>query len=134
MPRTDRFTVAGSRISPATNSISFATSFSRLGAPRELSSSTRTACPTFRRAFTSAEPMKPLPPVTNIELTRVTPRFPVWYQPNCGCCWHDAPHRTRPEREDLLQNWECLAGRSQSHRGSCLRGELLVLCVHRRGN
>src|SRR5690348_8361736 len=46
-----------------------ATSLRRRGAPRELSSSTRTACPLCTSALTRAEPMKPLPPVTRIRLT-----------------------------------------------------------------
>src|SRR3954452_23946157 len=48
------------------NSISRSTAARRRGAPRELSSSTRTALPSLSNAFTSAEPMKPLPPVTRI--------------------------------------------------------------------
>src|SRR6516162_216811 len=69
MPRTQCFTRSGLRISPETNSISRSTSFKRRGAPRELSSSTRTVCPSLTSALTSAEPIKPLPPVTNMELT-----------------------------------------------------------------
>src|SRR3972149_107369 len=47
----------------------------RRGAPRELSSSTRTAQPSRSNRFTRAEPMNPLPPVTRTRrgLTRVPP-------------------------------------------------------------
>ena len=65
------------------NSISFSTSASRRGAPRELSSSTRTALPSLSSAFTSAEPMKPLPPVTRI---RAIAAPDVRQYKNAGTC------------------------------------------------
>src|SRR4051812_24488131 len=70
-------------MSPAMNSISCCTSASRRGAPRELSSRTRTALPSLSNAFTSAEPMKPLPPVIRI---RAIAAPDVRQYKNAGTC------------------------------------------------
>src|SRR6266446_4461953 len=73
MPRMAASTAAASRMSPLTNSMSRSTSRSRRKAPRELSSNTRTASPSPTSALTSAEPRKPLPPVTRMRRALIRP-------------------------------------------------------------
>src|SRR5262245_39914992 len=77
MPCAARVIVPTSRTSQAMSSTSLMRSARRSALPRRSLSTTRTLCPSRTSRRTTAEPMKPVPPVTRIDLPVMgSGRFP----------------------------------------------------------